>query len=224
MKMNFELDTNNKTVTIISEKEHCKNIKVISINDFIESILASTNINDIYNLSPLYKEVDGVKLIQVKQRTRKNKIFVLSFNIARYDVPIYSRTYVDTGIPKLLFAVHSVNNKLSSLYCCCVKATDISEDTELFEYPFTNVYGNDSRVCLGANNFEKGLEDNNYKKLFRVPYDFMAMPNTGHSFVQLHNSEGFSFESLLKYLQHRDFDDNLLVSKGVTYSQWIDKL
>ena len=94
----------------------------------------------------------------------------------------------------------------------------------MFRYPFTNVSGNNGIVCLGRNTFEEGIEDNNLRKLFNVPYQFMSMPNNLDHY-RATNSKCLECEELIKSLVDKDFDDELLIENNITqYSQWFEQL
>lgn len=212
-------------VSIINEENGRKKEKIISIDDFISSIISANSLGSFDPvLSPLYKEINGVKLIQHKQNAKNSSIYILHRKKFQAPVQIYSRFHGDVGFPGLLFAIYVVNNRLSKLKVVAVKDEIITEDTKIYRYPYTNVSGEDGLVCLGSNNFEKGILEED--KIFNVPNQFFSMPNTLHSYSPHNNAKGYEFEEMVISLKNREFDDNLLVenSRLKNYQLWIDNL
>ena len=221
MKTIFEMCDLTNTVSIQLEKSGRKTEKVISMDDFIESVMASRNKSDFVAIeSPLFKEVNGIKLIQSKQIGKNSFIYIIQKTRSIMPMVIYSRMYPDCGMPNLLYGIKIVNNKLSQMFLVTVKDDVITEESKIFKYPFTNVSGDTGRVCLGGNSFEVGILEGD--SIYNVPLQFFSMPNTMDSFSVMNNTKGFEFEEMVKELSGKEFDDNLLVEneKITTYKEW----
>lgn len=224
MKTLFEMDDQSNSVSILMAKNGRKFEKIVSMGDFIESLIASKNKGVFEPVeSPLYKNIEGVSLIQTKQIAKNSFIYVLKMDAARMPMIVYTRLHDDCGIPNLLYGIKVVNDKISQMWVVTTKDDVITETTKIYKYPFTNVSGNVGKVCLGANRFDKGvtIED----KIYQVPNQFFSMPNTMDSFSVNKNTRCFELEEMLIYLTRRDFDNDLLVANEIaTYQDWFKAL
>ncbi|MCC0673185.1 hypothetical protein IC216_14430 [Clostridioides sp. ES-S-0145-01] len=128
--------------------------------------------------------------------------------------------YSDVGMPNLLFAIKTVNNIFSGLYVSVSKTKNINESTQLFIYPFSNVYDS-GNVCLYSDQIN--LDFSKIENIFLVPNIFFSMPNTIDHFSVKNNTQNLDYLGLLEYLNHKQFYNNLLV-KNYTYNKWIKKL
>ena len=222
-KMNIEIVNETKVVTITTEDDkNIKKDKTVSINDLITSILAAVDMDNLNTyISPLYQERRGVRLIQTKFFNENSKMYILHIPKSNQPMPIYNRFYENVGIPGLIFAVRVTNNKLQNLHVVAVKDKEITNETIIYRYPFTNVNGI-GRVCLGNNLFSVGIENNNLKKLFEVPFQFFSMPNTGAEYVSTYYPAA---EELFRKYNNKDFDDEILVvSNYSNYMDFIEKV
>lgn len=212
-------------VSILQSENGRKKEKIITMDSLISSISSSSKKGNFEIIkSPLYKEVMGTKLIQSKQYAKNSTVYILHRKKFQAPMQIFSRFHGDVGYPGLLFAVYVVNNRLSRLNVIAVKDDVIDEGTKLYKYPYTNVSGNDGKVCLGANFFGKGILDG--EKLYNVPNEFFSMPNTLHSYSNKNNTKGYEFEEMIISLKNKEFDNELLVNnnKLLTYIEWFNIL
>lgn len=224
-KMIFELDDTTKSVSVIEDKNGLKSEKVISMEDFISSIVSSIDMGRFKTVkSPLYKEYKGIRLIQSKQFGPNSHVYILEREKKSAPMQYYSTMYGNVGMPKLLFGVTVVNDRLTRIHVVAVKDEPVTESTKLYNYLFSNVSGATGSVCTGMNKFSAGITEKN--RLFEVVNQFFSMANNMTSYRATNNSEGLEFEQLLKYLDDKEFDDNLLVEKTdiTTYGEWFDKL
>lgn len=212
-------------VVVIQEENGRKKEKMISMDSFISSIISANSMGKFETItSPLFKEVKGIRLIQSKQYSKNSTVYILHRQMIQAPVQIFSRFYGDVGFPSLLFAINVVNDRVSKLYVVAVKDKVITEDTLIYKYPYTNVSTNKGNVCLGDNNFDKGILDGD--KLFNIPNEFFSMPNTLHSYSPQNNKKCYEFEEMVISLKNKEFDNDLLVeNKGLeTYRQWFSSL
>lgn len=223
--MVIEINEETNLAVVLSEYNGRKTEKVITMEDLISSLSSATRLGKYESvISPLFKEINGVKLIQSKSYGQKSTIYILQVKKRKAPTQIFSRFYGDVGYPHLLFAIDVVNDKLSKLKLVAVKDEIITEDTILYKYPYTNVSGDKGNVCLGNNDFEKGITKGD--KLFDIPNQFFSMPNTLHSFNVANNSMRYQFEEMLAIFKDKDFDDDLLVENErlLSYKEWIGDL
>lgn len=212
-------------VSIIQEENGRKKEKLISMGDFISSVL-SANARGKFEtiISPLFTEINGIRLIQSKKYSSNSAIYILHRKKCQAPVQIFNRFHGDVGFPGMLFAIDVVNDRLSRLYVVAVKDEVITNDSKIYKYPYSNVSGSNGIVCLGSNHFSKGILKE--EKLFNVPNEFFSMPNTLHSASTSNNTKGYEFEEMIIKLKNKDFDDSLLVDnfKNTTYAEWIENL
>ena len=210
-----ELLNGSKCVNMITEQPGGqRKEKLITIENFVASIAASVmgkNLGEY--LSPIFREVKGVRLIQSKQTGANSRVYVLFQGKHNTPIEFFNRFYDDVGVPNLLYGVQ------------VVKDTEILRSTKLYKYPLTNVSGELGTVCLGRNTFDAGIEDNDLEKLYHVPYQFMSMPNNLDHYRVTSNTKHLQCEELIKSLNHNTFDDELLVENDKkTFSEWFSEL
>lgn len=224
-KMTVEFLNDLKAVNIITNDGVKKNEKIVSINDFLISILESTNKNKLNSFtSPLHEIRKGIDLIQSKSFGSNSTVYILFRKKGYAPMPHYNRMYENVGVPNLIFAVRVVNNRLSQLYTVATKDEVITNDTTIYKYPFTNVNGGTGLVCTGANKFEPGIEDNNYKLLYDVPNKFFSMPNN-QGYDNCRSNKYKSVEEVFRKLNNNEFDEDILVrSPFLNYKDFIQKL
>ncbi|MVX63719.1 hypothetical protein GKZ28_08420 [Clostridium chromiireducens] len=226
-KIYIELIENSKCVNMITEKKGGRRKeKLIRIEDFVSSITASlTGKNFGEVISPIAREIRGVKLIQSKQMGPSSHVYVLFQGKHNTPLQLFNRFYDNVGVPNLLYGIYVVNNRLVKMYVVATEDINIVSNTKLYKYPFTNVSGKLGSVCLGRNTFDFGIEDNDLEKLYAVPYQFMSMPNNLDHYRATSNTKCLECEELIKSLVGNDFDDSLLVENDVKlYSEWFNNL
>lgn len=226
MKTYIELIENSKLINMIQVLENgSKKEKAITIEDFLSSLTSSIEgKNFVEAKSPIFRTKNGCRLIQIKTIGPKATIYVLVSEKCRMPIQMFNRFYDNVGIPALIYGIHVVNNRLVKIYVVATKETDVTDDTELYIYPFTNVNGYKGQACLGRNSFPNGIEDNNCEALYDVPRQFICMPNNLDYYHETNNSMCYEAEELIKLLSNKDFDDNLLVEHKMTYKQWFNSL
>ena len=223
-KMNIEIINETKVATITTEDiKGIKKDRTVSMNDLITSILAAVDMDNLNSyISPLYQVRRGVRLIQTKFFNENSKMYILHIPKSNQPMPIYNRFYDNVGIPGLIFAVRVTNNKLQNLHVIAVKDKDITDETVVYRYPFTNVNGQ-GKVCLGGNLFSVGIENDNLKKLFEVPFKFFSMPNTGADHASTYYPAA---EELFRRYNNTEFDESILVVNNYyeNYKKFIEKV
>lgn len=219
-----------KLVSIINEVDGSKVEKLVSMSDFISSIIASNEINEIDNVktvvSHFYGSYKNMKLLQTISYSEKDIVYILHWKKAKAPMITEINNLVchgEIGFPSLLFAIRVVNDRVFSMRLCATKDEEINPKTQIYKYPFTNVSSHAwGEVCLGGNDFTNYVI--NYNTIFDIPNMFFSMPNTTHGFNTVYNSKGYCLEELIIKLKDRDFDENLLVPRNKIYAEWIEKI
>lgn len=221
--MLIEVNEECNYVNLIKEENGRRQEIPISINDFVNSIKNSINMGKTESVSsPLYKKIGKCSLIQSKIIDKKSGVYILSVEKQSAFTQLNDFKIDEMGYPHLLFAIKVINCRASRLYVVAVKDDEITEKTKLYQYPFTNVSGEQGNVCLGINTLYNNVFEDNY--LFKIPMQFYAMPNTLHSFSPANNKYGMDCKELMLSLKDKEFNDELLVEKNINYQQWFDNL
>lgn len=223
--MLFEVNEQGNYVTLIEEVNGRKTETNISIRDFIDSITASSNNKKLKEVeSPIFKEVGYCRLIKWKKLNRSSEIYVICRKRELAPTQLLETFIGEVGYPQLLFGIKVVNNKVSCLYVVATKEEEINENTKIYQYPYTNVSSRIGSVCLGRNEFEKDVRENNY--LYEIPNLFFSMPNSLHSYNKLNNKMGFECSELMNFHKNKQYDEKLLVENIYcrNFKQWFNDL
>lgn len=170
--------------------------------------------------SPLMPNFNGVHVLQHIIKNNTTQIVVLQREAKRSKIAFYDEVLEDVGMPSLLFMVYIINNKISSARVVAVKDKVIREDSMLYKYPLTNVYG-DGAICFGGNDLKKYELDNTFNNLHSFPNMFLMMPSTHE--LQHQNGYNMQLRPLLNYLKGKDFDVDKLVEAKISYKEWINR-
>ena len=226
MKMCFELDDSTKTVDIITKKNGRSSIKTVTIEDFIESIIISIKKGkDAFKRKTefIYQESsdNSMKLFHRIQIGKNSYIYFVFKPASRMPMCLYKKFFSDVGMPSLVFAIKVVNKHFSKLYVTATKeVSNIDFNTELYKYPFSNVF-EDGSVCIGMNRLED-LDDVD-KNILKVVESFFSMPNTGENFNMNYNDKKIEYGELLENLSGSDFNNDYLVDFK-TFKEWAESL
>lgn len=222
--MLIEINTDGNYASIIEEIEGRKVETPITINKLISTLVNSMSFSRINVINGLlHKIVKNVQVIQSKYIDTDNAIHILAVDKVQAYTILKNENIGEIGYPKLLFAVYVMNNRVTSLKIVAVKDKEIVEDTQLYEYPYTNVSGKQGCVCLGGNKFDGDVYKNDY--LYKVPMLFYSMPNSFHSFSPAKNKGGYDCKELMLLMKDKEFNDSLLVEKeNYKYSEWFSSL
>lgn len=220
--MKFEI-LDNGLVLIKEENNGLIKEKTINYSDFfkiMQSLYENSNGKKIESLKGyLYCENNNNSIIQTLMTDKKNSKVIIKRRKSKAPFIIGNRT-MEIEYPNLLFVADIVNGCFSTLLVMATKDDIIDYNTELYYYPFTNVYEN-NRVCLGGNRLNIAHYED--KKILEIPNLFFSMPNTGSSYRQK-NSKGFATNELVSYILENGFNDELLVSQNKRYRDLIEEL
>lgn len=139
----------------------------------------------------------------------------------RADVIYRDMEYPNFPLPRLVFGLRVLaNGKVVDCSMGVVADEKPTEDTPMFFYPFSNVYGNE-RVCTGNNVLPR------YKKLSaskNFPRYLLGLPDNDDMFNSAHNQKGLDHKALLEHLKDKDpayYYTDILVPNGRTLSDFI---
>ncbi|MFY0520583.1 hypothetical protein ACOMCU_22540 [Lysinibacillus sp. UGB7] len=153
------------------------------------------------------------KVIHGFSSVPKNAAFVATTSVGTtyfYDIPktkmrvkFQDVAFDNVGHPRLLFAISTVNNKTKEIRLCAIKGkNELTLETPLFHYPYSNVYSN-GRVCWsGWDNLP----------IDQMPMMFLSTSNNSHL-----NSETLS---LFKKYQNKNYPDKVLMPMSQQIEDW----
>lgn len=221
--MKFEI-LDNGLVLIQEENNGLFKEKTINYSDFFKIMqsLYENSIKDKKNESLkgyLYCENNNNSIIQTIMTDKKNSSVIIKRKKSKAPFIINNKT-MEIEYPNLIFVVNIANGSFSTLKVMATKEDIIDYNTELYYYPFTNVYA-DSRVCLGGNRLRISHYETN--KILEIPNLFFSMANTGQSHKKT-NSKNFDTNELISYILENGFNDELLVSQNKNYRDLLEEL
>ncbi len=211
--------------------------KYVSFDDYAKAIASSVKVEESSNISfesPILPSFDIRTIFHREYSTGAHHILLVrepapaDFTLHSYNSSNTKQkviTYKKVGMPRLIFAIKIFENMIQSVKVCAVKAVNITEDTPLFNYPFSNVdgvnkYGSGS-ICFGSNKIST-MNVKNLSSLHSVPNMFLSMPNNHDKYG--HNLTDYRYEDLLELLEGQPFDNEILQPGDVTLKEWIEKL
>jgi hypothetical protein len=122
--------------------------------------------------------------------------------------------YKKVGYPAMLFWFSFFNEKAEASVVA-VKDSIIKASTELYRFPFSNVYQSGS-ICWPSLSRNR-IQD--LHQLATLPYLFLGAPKNMDLYE---NIEKINLRELLDSLQNQDFDDEKLVPHGKTISDLLN--
>lgn len=195
-----------------------KQSKFISKEDLFSILLSSVDTIEKYETPlPLPKNC-----IYYKKHGSK-ELFVLEKKAHRRNVTYYGKVFQDVGFPKLLFG-YVLDHKYNSIKTSIVAVKNdlfIKSETEIFRYPFSNVYSN-TECCWGTCTFPK--LDHPYQ-LSGFPELYLSQEDNGDLYDGA-NSSGLMYREFLMSLQGKDFNMDWLLPNhvGKTFQSYCNYL
>ena len=227
----------NNMVTIKHTTARGTTEKYVTFDDFAKAIAASATVEtdskiafespilpNFYVRTIYHREyTTGAHLI-ILVREPEPADFTLQLQGHGWENPQF-KSFEKVGMPRLLFAVKVFQNMIQNVRVCAVKSANITEETPLFNYPFSNVdritrYGSGG-VCFGSNKIS-AIDIKNIAGLHSVPNMFLSMPNNHDKYG--HNLTEFRYMDLLELLEGQAFDNEILEPAEITLKEWINKI
>ena len=198
--------------------------KYVAIEDIVDMFMGantlepSTEKKEDFIESPILPQFQDIFTVQYLE-SENSQVYVLKKESTQMDLTYYGDKYTNVGIPTLLFKIIVSNNSIRQIQIVAIKDKIIREDTELFRYPFSNVFSN-TNVCLGANNIAS-LDITDTGTIQRIPNLVLILDNNDDSYYAANNS-GLPLREVFSKLTNKEFDNNMLNPLNKTYKQWIE--
>ncbi|TKC15040.1 hypothetical protein [Robertmurraya kyonggiensis] len=132
----------------------------------------------------------------------------------RFDIHYHRKQFEDVGHPKMLFLFTVRGQKVLGCQLVCVKDQVLTPDTQLYRYPFSNVF-EDTRTCWPDLN---SYQIKTVAHLGTMPFAFLHSQNNDHAF------RGTNLGEMYQGLQGQDFDNETLVKLDMTFEEWLGVL
>jgi hypothetical protein len=94
--------------------------------------------------------------------------------------------------------------------------------TQLYVYPFSNVYAN-SGICVGTANSLPVYK--NIRTLGTLPYLILSLPNNDHNFSRTDNAPKLLYRDLLELLKNKEpsyYYEHILIPRNATLQDFIE--
>ena len=137
--------TDDHLVEMTFEDVEGKQVKYITFNEFVESMISARMVaegdKDSHVDSPIltHNLERGVCTIRTKEYENGIKFVVLMAKPTRVTTQYYDTTFNDVGIPRLLFALKINKNVIQHVKIMACKDSIITEDSLMYSFPFSNV-------------------------------------------------------------------------------------
>lgn len=232
-KMTVEFTTDNM-VKVHYEDFSGKKIKNLTFQEYAECIINSSRAVQEFTCDsstkasyeqskvlPHTKDVSTVTVLTSKE-TNTN-IYVMFRKRKTFTANYYDDIFKGIECPNILFAVRVMNGVPNKAWVCAVKDDFITDNTEVYRFPFPNVFS-DTSICYGSNRVTE-VELVKDSDVARMPSMFLSMPWNDHNYGGA-NKSGKPFRKLLEHLQDNPFDNDWLnpCGAGVTFKSWINKI
>lgn len=199
--------------------------KYVAIEDIANMFIGANTLEnekekEIFVKSPILPQFQDIFTVQYMESENNTQVYVLKKESTQMDLTYYGDKYTNVGIPTLLFKIKVSNNSIKQIQIVAIKDKIIREDTELFKYPFSNVFEN-TNVCLGPNNIA-ALDINDTATIHRIPNLVLTLDNNNDAYHSANNT-GLPLRELLAKLSNKKFDEGILNPLNKTYKQWIEQ-
>lgn len=153
------------------------------------------------------------KMVYGFNKVPKNAAFVATTSIgttyfyvipkSKIRVKFQDVAFESVGHPRLLFAISCVNNRVQEVKLCALKGkAELNLETELYHYPYSNVYSN-GKICWS------GWHE---LPIDQIPMMFLSTSNNSHL-----NKDTLS---LFQRNQNKNFNDRNLKPMQLTIEDW----
>jgi len=114
------------------------------------------------------------------------------------DIQYHNTKYQRFPIPRLVFGFQLSGNKIFGVNLGVIGKGELSEDTEMYHYPFSNVSG--FRMCTGSN---KLPDIKKITSLANLPYYIMSIPDNDDQYHSSNNKLNLGHRELLEHLKDK---------------------
>jgi hypothetical protein len=156
--------------------------------------------------------------------TAKIKTFFVWHPLLRTDYTYHKTVYERFPIPRTVFGFDVANDgRVTKCKVAVVADEKPGPDTKIYEWPFSNVYG-DGSVCVGAANNLPAYK--NTRALSSLPHLILSLPNNDHNYSRAKNRLRADCRELLEHMKDKEpshwYELALIPREGKTLRDFID--
>jgi hypothetical protein len=153
------------------------------------------------------------------------KRFVIWHPFLFADIAYHKTAYENFPIPRMAFRFDLARSgRITGCRVAILADEKPKPDTRVFEWPFSNVYGNGS-ICIGAANSLPVYKTE--RALSSLPHFILALPNNDHNFDRGKNRLKLGYRELLEHMEDKEpsyyYEHVLIPKKSVTLGSFIDE-
>jgi len=216
--------TDTNMVQIRSTTERGKSTKTVSFEAYCEAILAAQRKEETYGEevdTPIFPQDPSVSTVQMRKLSTGAEWYFVTREAGPLDLQYYDTVFKQVGIPKLLFAIKLSKNVIQRVAVMATLDRTITDESKLYNYPFSNVNGPTGGICFGGNRLYDYSFDSPLQ-LHSLPNMFLSMPSNDDNYGT-RNASGLLFRPLLEQIEGKDFPTEWLKEAQLTYGEWRDK-
>ncbi|MED4400275.1 hypothetical protein [Metabacillus fastidiosus] len=200
------LDVASNKVSITENQEELKQL-FLSIaekakGDWIDKVLSTVAPNRVLFNGFMPKNV------LYYHKTLNSEVVVIDVPKNQFNVKFHDVNYSNVGHPRMLFYFRVINQRIASIKIACVRDKIINEETQLYLYPYSNVYSNHT-ICWSYGHYEI----DSLEKLQHIPYIFLSTPNNSH--INSYTRQLFEDNS------EKEFNDEELKPSDYTFKDFV---
>jgi hypothetical protein len=136
----------------------------------------------------------------------------------RRDLKYHNTLFKEVGFPKLVFGVVVKNGEIIKTMLCAATDYLIKPESQLYLYPFSNVYRHNLEICWGTYQMHSITEPYQVSSLLDV---FLSLEMNDHLYPHTGNKP---FRELLQDLEGKDFDDGKLLKPVCKFADFLKML
>lgn len=218
--------TDEYTVKIIEKKQDKSKVKYIEVDDLIDILKASKTVikdkeAELLFRTPVLTSFNDVSTISYTVINNNVQYIILKKDEGPHDFAFGGEIIKQMNLPTLIFTFKIYDGMIMNGYVCCVKDTIVTEKSEVYYYPFGNVYL-DTHICFGGNNMSNH-KICDYTQLHSMPSRFLLMP-TSDTYTQKSRYKMETYK-LCRHLANNKFDKEMLLEyNNFTFENYIKKI
>lgn len=142
----------------------------------------------------------------------------------RADITYHHTVYEGFALPRMVFSFTlNGSGRVVNSRMAIVADEKLRPESQVFAYPFSNVYGN-SKICIGSANSLPVYKS--IRALTGLPHLILSLPNNDHEFSAARNKLRLPYRELLEHLRDKDagyyYEQVLIPWKGKSLQHFID--
>jgi hypothetical protein len=196
----------------------------MNLQQLADYIVGSIKVEEMYEPKEEVKLVTASpslppNTIKYAKLSNETDLIFLFHPACQADVRYHNDVFLDVPFPNLVFCFGVQNQRLSHKYVFAYKDRFLRDNTELFRFPFSNVFNGGGMCYHDTEKFHDLVQ------LQSFPYNWLSQPFNDHLYNQdTCNKLNLSLREIFMKSQGKVFDYDMLVTSQRTFSEWANKL